>query len=77
MIGVGAKGTVRRGGELGVFSLERMRQVRCLTAARSCLVGEGRKAAVRPLLEVPRDRMTGHRHSWNKLELEKVPLAAM
>lgn len=70
MVGVGAQDKVKRGGELGIFSLEKMRQRQHLIAACSCLVGEGRKGGVRLLLEVPRGRMTGNGH---KLEQEKNP----
>lgn len=68
IVGVGAQDRVRRGGELGIFNLEKMRQRQCLIAACSCLMGEGRKGGVRLLLEVPRGRMTGNGH---KLEQEK------
>lgn len=53
MVGVGAQDRVKRGGELGIFSLEKMRQRQHLIAACSCLVEEGRKGGVRLLLEVP------------------------
>lgn len=49
-----------------MFSLEKMKQKQCLTAAYSCLMGERKK--VETLLEVPRDRMTGKEH---RLEPEK------
>lgn len=61
---------VKRGGELGIFSLEKMRPRHCLLAACSCLMGEGRKGSVRLLLEVPRGRVTGN---GQKLEQEKNP----
>lgn len=32
-----------RRGDLGIFSLEKMKQKQCLTAAYSCLMGEGKK----------------------------------
>lgn len=71
MVGVGAQDRVRRGEELGIFSLKKMRQRQCLITACSCLMGEGRKGGVRLLLEVPRGRMTGSGH---KSEQEKIQL---
>lgn len=71
MAGVGAQDRMRRGGELGIFSMEKMRQRQCLIAACSCLMGEGKKGGVRLLLEVPRGWMTSNEH---KLEQEKNPI---
>lgn len=68
--GTGAQDRVRRGGQLGIFSLEKMRQRQCLIAACSCLMGEGRKGEVRLLLEAPRGRMIDY---GCKLEQEENP----